>query len=341
MNKNILPPGGLAALVLTLASSLPAFADGTADNPRDHLSISGYAVGSYMNYNPSAGPSVDSLFDASKPVPGGGSANAVLTRFTVDYQPVTAVVSFNYSPNAATSELTVLDAYVTYGLGDGLSLTGGKFLSYMGYESFYPTNMDQISYANGDFLAPIPGYHTGLRLDYAKGTTSAGVAVVDSAYSPFGGTRGDGELSDNAGFETFVSYTGIPHTTLWAGLVYDTAGGFQAHDVVMFDVWASYQLTKRTRVAAEFVTKDGGFGAQGTNWIGFLNHSFTDRFSSTFRVSGENMADGGPDFVKYTVAPGVALNANLTVRVEYSYYDYSGFATKRANFFGIQGLFKF
>jgi len=57
----------------------------------------------------------------------------------------------------------------------------------MGYESFYPANMDQISYADGDFLAPIPGYHTGVKIDYADKEQGIGIALLDSAYSPFGG----------------------------------------------------------------------------------------------------------------------------------------------------------
>ena len=100
--------------------------------------------------------SVDSLFDASKPIPGGGDSNQVLTKFTLNFKPVTGVISFNYFPNISSSEFTVLDAYATYDAGNGVTVTAGKFLSYKGYESFYAGSMDQISYANGDFLGAIP-----------------------------------------------------------------------------------------------------------------------------------------------------------------------------------------
>ena len=50
-------------------------------------------------------------------------------------------------------------------VGGGTSVTAGKFLSYLGYEAFDIPNMTQVSYANGDFLGAIPGYHTGVRVD--------------------------------------------------------------------------------------------------------------------------------------------------------------------------------
>jgi hypothetical protein len=324
------------------ASSLALVTSAFADiKLNDNITMSGYAAGGYSIYKADGQPSVDSLFDASKPVPGNGDANDVLTKFTLNYKPVTTVISFNYFPNLPASEFTLLDAYVTWDAGGGMSFTGGKFLSYLGYESFYPANMDQISYADGDFLAPIPGYHSGLRFDYADKVQSFGVAVLDSVYSPYGGTRGDGELKHNAGFEAFYSYTGITNLTLWAGVAHDIKGGFETHSVTTFDVWAGYQVTKAARIAAEFVTKDGGLGAKGYNWLTFLNYSFTDTVSSTFRISGEQMSDGGPKFMKYTVAPAVALSANLSIRVEYSLYDYSNYWTKKANFAGVQAIFKF
>jgi Putative beta-barrel porin-2, OmpL-like. bbp2 len=312
----------------------------------DNLTFSGYAAGSYMNYKASGLPSVDSLFDASKPIPGGGDSNDVLTKFTFNYKPVTAVVSLNYFPNISSSEFTVLDAYVAYDAGEGVTITGGKFLSNLGYESFYPANMDQISYANGDFLAPIPGYHSGVKVDFADKIQGVGVALVDSVYSPYGGTRGDGELKHNAGLEGYYTYTGISDVTLWAGFAYDSKGGFEPHSVMTYDFWASYQATKALKLAAEFVSKDGGLGSKGTNWITFANYSFSDKTTTTFRISGEEMSNGGPKFTKYTIAPAYALTANLTVRAEFSHYSYSRYSVNEmpvasANFFGLQAIFKF
>ncbi len=337
MTKHSSRLAGWATALLTLTAA--AHADVKLN---DTVTLSGYAVGAYMNYKASGATSVDSLFDASKPIPGGGDSNDVLTKFTFNLKPVTGVISLNYFPNVGgNSEFTVLDAYATYDAGGGVTVTAGKFLSYLGYESFYPASMDQISYADGDFLAPIPGYHSGVKIDYADKVQGVGVAVVDSVYSPFGGTRGDGELKHNAGLEAYYTYTGITDVTLWAGLAYDAKGGFETHAVTTLDFWASYQATKALRLAAEFVSKDGGVGAKGTNWIVFANYTSSDKVSTTFRVSGEEMSSGGPKFTKYTVCPAYALTSSLTVRAEYSYYSYSNYWTDSASFFGVQGVFKF
>ena len=326
-----------AAAFAFLAASVSAMADIKLN---DNISLNGYAVGSYQLTSPSPGASSDTF-----------QVDTALLGSTFTFKPVTGAVSVLYTPNTA-NEVTLLDANVTYDAGGGVSFTGGKFLSYLGYESFYPINMDQISYANGQFLGPIPGYHSGLRLDYSDAANSAGIAVLDSVYSPYNATKGDGELKNNQGFEAFYSYKGIKDVVLWAGLAYDTKGGFQPHDVLTLDFWASYQIDKAARIAAEYANKDGGPGAKGYNWLAFLDYSFNDKASCAFRVSGENMSDGGPSFTKYTICPGYALTANLTVRAEYSYTKYSGYSTvdnttettinhDSASFFGVQAVFKF
>ncbi|MDD2765125.1 MAG: outer membrane beta-barrel protein [Opitutaceae bacterium] len=330
--KKLLPWAWAAALLSTLS----AHADVKLN---DNLTVSGYIAGAYTTYSPDPGTSSDSLFDASKAPPGAGDANAVDLTFTASYQPVTAVVSLFDFPGSALG-LNVLDAYVTYDAGGGVTVTGGKFLSYLGYESFYPTLMTQISYANGDFLGAIPGYHSGVKLDYTAGSTGMGFAVLDSVYSPYGYNRGDGELKHNAGFEGYVVQK-IGDVTLWGGFGYDTKGNFQVHSVLTLDVWLSYQLNQATSVGAEYQHKDGGLGAKGYNWLAFLGYNFTDKVYSAFRISGEKLSDGGPGFLKYTVGPAYTLTDHLTVRAEVSYYDYENYTVDSATFFGVQALFKF
>jgi len=293
-----------AAALAVLATSVSALADIKID---DHFTVSGYAVASYK------------YVDAS---PGGSShdtnVDTALLGTSFDFKPVSGKVSaafFNggFGPTGA-NELTLLDAYVTVQMADGFSATAGNFLSYMGYESFYPVNMDQITFANGDFLAPIPGYHTGARIDYAGATSSAGFAILDSVYSPKGPIRGDGEIKHNAGFEYFYSYTGI-------------------------NFWASYKVSDKVRVAAEYANKDGGPGAKGYNWLTFLNYSITEKTSCAFRISGEKVT-GGPGFTKYTICPAYAITPNVTVRAEYSHQNYTNFTTDSSNYFGVQAVFK-
>jgi hypothetical protein len=319
------------AAALSLASSLTAFADVKVN---DTLSVGGYAVGSYRSFNVDPGTDSDKFdLDAAKAL------------FTGTFKPVTGVVSLYYQPGAP-SDVTLLDAYATVDVGGGTSITAGKFLSWLGYEAFDIPNMSQISYANGDFLGPIPGYHSGVKLDYSDKDVGFGLALLDSVYSGPYYLKGDGELKHNAGFEGYVTYKAIPEVTLWAGFAYETKGNVlhKNHEILTLDFWASYNLTKEITVAAEFVTKDGGqtpaYNDKGYNWLAFLNYTIDKNWSSAFRVSGEKLKDSA-SFIKYTVSPTYKINDNFSVRGELSYYDYSKASADTATFFAVQTVFKF
>lgn len=310
----------------------------------ENFSVSGYAVGAYEYQANDPGPDTDSLFNGAKSTP---SADALQTLFTANFKPVTGVVSLFYIPNIPTNvmrnELTVLDAYVTYDTGAGTTITAGKFLSYLGYEAFHPVNMNQITYGavTVGTLAAIPAYHSGVKVDYSDKEFGAGFAVVDSVYSPLGIDKGDGELRRNAGFEGYVTYKGVPDLQLWAGFAYDTQGNFQAHEVLTLDFWAQYSLTKELTIAGEILTKDGGEFSKGWTWLAYASYAFTPKFSTVFRISGEKLEGKtwGSDFTQYTVGPSYKVSENLTVRAEYSYYDYDNGFSK--SLIGLQGVFKF
>ena len=103
------------------------------------------------NWKASGSPSTDDFaFDAVK------------ASLTGTFKPVTTVIS-GYYPDSSSGKkrVALLDAYATLDLGQGYSVTGGNFLSYLGYEAFDPVNMTQITYGaptSGPLFA-IPAYH--------------------------------------------------------------------------------------------------------------------------------------------------------------------------------------
>ncbi|HEY4989631.1 MAG TPA: outer membrane beta-barrel protein [Opitutaceae bacterium] len=326
----------LAGTSLLLAA-VPAFAQIKVN---DMLTFTGWATGSYQYTSPSPGASFDSLnLDA-----------ALFSAIITPTKGVTATVSGYYRPSneggvsPGGGEFTILDAYVSYDAGNGVTLSAGKFLSNLGYESFYNISDNMISLANQAFLAPIPGYHEGFKLDYAVDkTTTVGFQIVDSLFPKpgYNATEGDGELKHNAGAEAYYTYTGIDGLTLWAGIGWDSAGNFEAHDVVVYDVWAAYAINKTNNIAVEEIYKDGGLiGTKGSNWLVYYQLISSDKFSTWFCVSGEDVSDG-PSYSKYSVSPTYALTANLSVRAQYSYTSYHDFAWKSANFVGAEVMFKF
>ena len=324
MTKCVTQLGSLAVGLLIIAGSAVAEV-----KLNDNFSVAGYIEGSYQYTQPKPGPSTDSFnIDSSQLV------------FITTFNPVKGVVSFFYVPNA-TKETTILDAYVTYDAGHGVSITGGKFLSYLGYESFFNVNNPEISFANGDFLAPIPGYHEGVKIDYSGKEWGSGVALLDSVYSGPYYLKGDGELKHNAGFEAYFTYKGVENLTLWGGLAFDTKGSFETHSITTLDFWGQYALSKATSLSAEFVTKDGGIGNKGYNWLVGATQAIDDKMSIAGRISGEKMSDGGPGFTKFTIAPSYAVTSQLTVRAELSYYEYKKFSKSKATFVGVQAYVKF
>lgn len=309
----------LAALALTSS----AFAEIKIN---DNLSTSGYVVGSYQ-YADTNQSSADDRFDL----------DSAKMLFAYNFAPVTGTVSFYHAPGAE-QELAVLDAYATYDCGGGFSITGGKFLSYLGYEAFDIPSMTQITYANGA-LGVIPGYHEGIRLDYSSDSSSFGLALLDSVYGG-GYLKGDSELKDNVGFEAYYAYKGVKGLTLWTGLAYESSNSAtEADDVLALDFWASYQINDATYIAGEYAHKDGGNMGEGYNWLALVGHTFSEKVSAIARISGESV-DYGDKYVKFTVCPTVKITPNLFVRAEYSYTDYSS-SDLKANFVGVQAFFTF
>jgi len=294
----------------------------------EHFSINGYAVGALTGTDIDGGPSIETYFE-NKGSPAVVNADAVKLGVLGAVEQVSAYGSILYLPGA-DDEAGLLDAYVSVDVGSGVTITGGKFLSYLGYEAFDPINMAQLTY--GSTIYAIPGYHSGVKIDYSTDGFSAGVAVLDSVFAgPNGFMEGDREFDDDIGIEAFVSFTNDKLTVL-AGIASEDTDG-AADDLFVFDLWASYAVSDKLTLAAEFdVQKDFM-----TGWLLFAGYSFTDQFSTIFRISGVEW-DGGGNDTKYTIAPTLTINDNFALRAEFSVGEGdSGDYT----FIGGQVVFKF
>lgn len=325
MTKHALRLASGASMLLALSAT--ALADVKIN---DTFSVNGYAVGAITNTDVDGGSNIDTYFE-SKGSPAVVNADAVKVGLLATASSFSAYGSVLYLPGAA-NEAGLLDAYATFDFGSGLKLTGGKFLSYLGYEAFDPINMAQLTY--GSTIFAIPAYHSGAKLDFSTKTFSLGVAVVDSVFSgPRGFFEGDREFSDDLGIEVIATYTGIDKLTVFAGIASEDTDGVGASDVFVFDLWASYALSDKVTIAVEYDMQDDVM----KGWLGFLSYKFSDTFSTAFRVSGVSWEAGGDD-KKYTVAPTYTISSNVALRGEFSIGEGdSGDYT----FAGAQVIFKF
>jgi hypothetical protein len=301
----------IAAAFLVAASSLIAQA---ADAPAPAVTFDGYAVAT-ADYTSTTGASTSTAALSAAKFGANGKFGAV-----------TGYASLFYDG----TKTDVLDAYFTVDAGGGLTVTAGKFLSYMGFEAFDAPNMSQISYANTQ-LSPIPAYHTGVKLDYVAATYGTGVAVVDSIYKGLGQGvyKGDGDLT-KPGLEAYFTYKGIKDTTIWFGVA-DEVSTKKA----FYDLWASYALSKTDSVSAEYIKIE----SEGSLWLLAYTKALNTKWSLTSRVSGDSPTAGQSN-TKYTLSPSYTLNDHFIVRAEASYVSSYG-TTPSSTYLAVQSIFKF
>ena len=309
-------------LAVMAASALALAATAQAQN----VTTSGFALASWSQTN---GTGADHF----------GIDNAMI-KFSGDYKPLAVVASLYYVPGSAVgtdSDIHFLDAYATYDMGGGWAVTGGRFLSWMGYESFFSVNNPEMT---PGYLNPvIGGYEEGARVVYTDKDWNAGLALTDSVLHTASAFYGDGELKKGYGAEAYFNYTGIKDTQIWFGISHDSKGA-TASDDTTFDLWAQYQIDPALYVAFDLAVFDGV--ADSTSWLVLADYTFSDKIAAAFRVGGDrNNGPTAADDTKYTFAPTYTVTKNFSVRGEVSYTVFNGAAAPNTTFLGLQGVFKF
>jgi hypothetical protein len=323
---------GLGATVLASAVGLQAEV-----KINDNLAVSGYAVAAGTTTDPDKGSGNETFFDS-----GATNVDAVKVALTGTYDALSGKVSLFYVPESTSgnSEAGLLDGYVTYTAGS-VSFTGGKFLSYLGYEAWDPINMSTISYGNS--WAFIPGYHSGGKIDFAGEGFALGAAVTDSLYMDgdhfFGG---DGDFGNGLGYEVYANFTGVEGLTIFAGLGIEDADDSDTFTIA--NLWASYALTESFTFAAEISNADDSDNTD-TSYALFGIYTFSEAISATARISGALDSDIRDKGTAFTIAPTYTINELFSVRAEATYADSDDSSIQvpgsKGFFYAIQGVFKF
>jgi hypothetical protein len=230
------------------------------------------------------------------------------------------------------------EATVTYDFGNGFSITGGKMLSYLGFEAYDPTNMYQFSYAydvdSGGSQDIYDAYDVGVSVDYGTDAFSIGLWT---------------SLEEDAGFEYALAYTGVENLTakaIWSDFsaVAVGSGSYQKSTY-----WVSYQLDKLL-LAAEVAEKDSDDASAGNDVEGTLimaNYAVTDSAALTLRyseqeISGPTSATKTYDGSKFTISPSYVFNDNVAGLIEYSSYDKdSGTTAEPEELFAVELIYTF
>jgi Putative beta-barrel porin-2, OmpL-like. bbp2 len=321
---------GLTASLVALTSVVQAEV-----KINDYLSLDGYAIGTFgitegtPAQNDTFLDSGDKMQDAAKVAVNGtyGDFKAKVSLFSV--------------PNldSGTGESGLLDAYVTYTTG-AVSITGGKFNNYLGYESFDSPNNAFITFGPADNIGYVASYATGAKIDYVTEAFSVGFSARDSLLRD-GFFKGDADYSDDIGYEAYVLFTGVEKLTVFIGGGYeDTDGAVSA--VETYNIWAAYAVTdKFTLVGSWARTEDFvsfSYTIQGS-------YAVSDTLSVAARIGeadGEAnlLGNGSTNYSEVGVASTYTFTPNFAVKGEVNKKDFTDGASD-VFFYAVQGLFKF
>jgi len=328
---------------IALAAVISAFTARADIVLNENVSLYGYAAGSFQNVSPNKGNTSTTMdLDAAK------------IGFAFNFAPITAKMSIF----AWQSELCLLEANVTFDIAQvkGLSVTGGRFQSGIGYEAFDIPNQNFIT--NGaDVLDVIPGFNEGVKASYVINEKNAvSLSFVNSIYgnNPF---RGNRDLNNGYGIEAGYRFTDGP-LKIGATLAYEKekVGSFSrvSWGTTVVDVWAQYTL-KDTTFGAEVLSWSKSRNKDNCNDVFYAlvmaKQQLNEKFSVAARFSmGQekdkvaSVSSKTRSFWRFSVQPAYVLTKNLSVGAELNYTSYNKAmspSNKSDLFFGVQACFKF
>jgi len=229
---------------------------------------------------------------------------------SVDYDIYSIDSQNDHNPANDGNGADLEEAIITYDFGNGLSVTAGKMLSYLGFEAYDPINMYQYSYAY-DFKGSTgeasgqniyDAYDDGFSLDYGSDMFSFGV---------FYSAENDG------GMEYALAFTGVENLTVKA-IMADWDDAYETTTL-----WASYQFDNLL-LAFEVAERDAEpiTEVDKEGWLIMGNYGFTDAVALTLRYSEQE--EGLDTYEKFTISPSYVFNDNFSGLIEYSKYDENG-----------------
>ncbi|MCS6244323.1 MAG: outer membrane beta-barrel protein [Opitutus sp.] len=239
----------------------------------------------------------------------------------------------------------LLDAYVSY-TKDEFVVTGGKYLGWLGYESFDSPNNAFISFsaAGNTYVSP---YATGAKVEYIAKAFSTGVSVRDTQFvdlqnSKYEFFKGDDNFGKELGYEAYFLYTGVEKLKVWAGMgtqnVRGYAGDGSSESLNTYDVWVSYELTPKLTLVAEYASFED---VVDYSWNVMANYAFTADFSGAVRVTGSEGFQDDNDTFGYGVASTYVLHKNFSLKAEVTKTENNLVDTSDVFSYALQGVLRF
>jgi hypothetical protein len=255
-----------------------------------------------------------------------------------------------------TGSNTVEQAFMTYELWDGATLTAGRYASMLGYEDFERPGLHQYSTAYDIHLTDAapesitsvgisPGYNQGLKYTYESNGNFIGASVQDSVFN-YDNDRFGGDDKSSYGVEVAGALQLAEGLRWFLGGAYEDTNLQNADTNYMLNTYLAYEAGPWTFGAElNYGKSESGLFALGDivaavgGAAGLLeeevvqgmivaNYAYSTCSSITGRISysdhngdalGVNVVDA--DAIKYTLAHKYAFSDNLALINEVSYVD--------------------
>lgn len=295
MIKNLAKFSGLAAFAAIAATASAEV------KLNDYLSIDGYATAAARV---TEGTTTDSGFvNGSNQVQIENNCrtdNSGKLALNGKYQDFTAKVSgllqngdnyqFPGDQFGTSHNFGLLDYYVTY-KNKSLYITGGKFFSFLGYESFDSPKNAFISHS---LVGLYSNYGTGVKIEYSTEKYSTGFSVRDSNDGApkwlLGDGKfyqGDGDFSNNLGYEAYFLYKGIEKFQIFTGIGYEETN-INLGTLTNYDIWVSYDITDKLKIALEGAymrSPTVGFDGTSFEYFGSVRNVYSGNLIATYSIT--------------------------------------------------------
>jgi hypothetical protein len=239
----------------------------------------------------------------------------------------------------------VEQAFVSYELWDGGTLTAGRYASMLGYEDFERPGLHQYSFAHdlhdinpgsqnaldSTNIGITPGYSQGLKYTYDSNGNMFAVSLQDSIAGD--DDRFGGDDNGSYGLEVACSIQLAEGLRWFTGVAYQDSDQVNAEESMVANTYLAYESGPLT-LGAELshgIFDSGIAGVQVDVWQALLvaNYAYSESASITGRISyTEAGVDVAGTFIsdefdatKFTIAHNYAFTDNLVLVNEVSFVD--------------------
>jgi len=293
--------------LLAIMATLGMVASASAVKINNNLSINGFLDGSYQ------------LTDAANPANDNQQieSDEVELNFVLTHGAVSGLVAIDSADTSGNTGLSIEQAHFSYDLGNGISVTLGRYGSALGFEREDPAGLYTFSRA----------YQSEFNFGDTDDNANEGVSVSYAAdnfsiAASFQNKRGSNiDAGDDLDLEVSFAYTGFADTTIGGGYLFDNQAN-AATEVDVLNVHASRSFGKFL-VAGEYSEVQDTANGDRDGYLVLVDYDFNDKIGAAIRFSN-NEQNGAADYEKLTIAPNYSITENLGAILEYSDIDNAG-----------------